>query len=439
METRDTSKKYNAFMLDANIGLEKECLRIREDGSLATSAHPFPGDSHIDRDFSENQLEFVTDIFDTPGAVYEEMYRLHRKASKALAEMPDGPEFMWPFSNPPRIPEGFVNTVAEFEGETRWKTDYRNHLHEEYGTRLMLYSGIHFNFSFTDEFFEALFFDKYGAYPSADDLKKFKNQEYLDLSAWAMRYSWLIVYLLSASSVIDESFFGPEGDSPAKINPGSSDPSRRYASPRTSEIGYWNRFEPVLNYSSIDEYVSSIEKYVEDGSIMLPAELYYPVRLKNRGVYNMDSLREDGVNHIELRIIDLNPCSPIGILKQDIQFLHLLMVFLMYRDKFHFNSEEQLDAIHDIKNAALYDSKQLASGADMETTARFTLYEMEAFFRKGPFSRIEREYVREALNFQKDKLDPGNKYSEMVRKHFAEDYHEKGVALAKDHFKRLNK
>lgn len=437
MDTRDNTKKYNAFMLDANIGLEKECLRVKEDGTLADSLHPFPGDSHIDRDFSENQLEFVTGIFDTPSAVYEEMKRLHRKAANKLVNLESGPEYMWPFSNPPRIPEGFVNTVAEFEGEAKWKTEYRNHLKEVYGTRLMLYSGIHFNFSFTDEFFEATFFDRYGAYPSESDLKNFKNQEYLDMSAWALRYSWLIVYLLSASSVLDESFFGAEGDAPAKVQPSKGHYNTSYASPRTSEIGYWNRFEPVLDYSSLDAYVDSIEKYVKDGSIMQPGELYYPVRLKNRGIYNLENLRNEGINHIELRIIDLNPCTPVGMLREDIQFLHLLMVFLMYRNKFHFNSEEQLDAIHDIKNAALYDSTLLSSAADMKTTALFTLYEMEAFFRKGPFSRIEREYIREAINFQKDKLKEGHRYSDLVRQHFGDDYQNKGLALAKEHTTRL--
>lgn len=434
METRDYSKKYNAFMLDANIGLEKECLRVTEDGELARTEHPFPGDSHIDRDFSENQLEFVTGIFDTPSAVYEEMTRLHRKAAARLSEQQ---ELMWPFSNPPRIPEGFINEVAEFEGEDRWKTEYRNHLKDAYGTRLMLYSGIHFNFSFTDDFFSALFLDRFSAYPSEQELARFKNQEYLDMSAWTMRYAWLIVYLLSASSVIDESFFGPEGNSPGKIQPSIGHDSRSYASPRTSEIGYWNRFEPVLDYSSIESYVDSIEKYVNDGSLMIPAELYYPVRLKNRGVYSMDALKNEGVNHIELRMIDLNPCTPVGMLREDIQFLHLLMVFLAYRDKLHFNSELQLDAIHDIKNAALYREAPLSSGADMASTARFTLFEMEAFFRKGPFSRIEREYIREALNFQKAKLEPGHRYSELVREHFAEDYQCKGLELAKDHLRRL--
>ena len=38
-------------ILDGNFGLEKESLRIFEDGTFAHTLHPFPEDRHIVKDF----------------------------------------------------------------------------------------------------------------------------------------------------------------------------------------------------------------------------------------------------------------------------------------------------------------------------------------------------------------------------------------------------
>ena len=412
MDNQNQDMQYNCYMLDTNIGLEKESLRVDADGKLAQTPHPFPGDPHIDRDFSENQTEFITGIYDTPGAVVDELTRLHSKAAKKLLKLPTGPEYLWPFSNPPKIVSDKENPPAEFLGEDRWKTEYRYHLRERYGTRLMLYSGIHFNMSFTDEFLNRLSVSR--------------NNAYLNLSAWALRYAWLVIYLTAASPVIDPSFF---------TNPKEAEKARHhYSSPRSSRIGYWNTFDPVLDYSSLDRCIDSIEAYVNDGSLMYPAELYYPVRLKPAGRYDMDALRENGISHIEIRVVDENPYSPIGIFKEDVQFLHLLMVFLMYRTPKEFTAEEQLVALHDMKAAALYNDRTvLSNGKSIWRNARDTLHEMYGFFRRGAFSRIEKAYIQEALNYQAQKLERGKRTAERVRQDFDEDYMEKGLALAKAH------
>ena len=41
--------------------------------------------------------------------------------------------------------------------------------------------------------------------------------------------------------------------------------------------------------------------YVENGALNIPAELYYPVRIKSRGDFSMQTLLEKGIDHIELR------------------------------------------------------------------------------------------------------------------------------------------
>lgn len=74
--------------------------------------------------------------------------------------------------------------------------------------------------------------------------------------------------------------------------------------------------------------MNSIEKYVKNGLLKAPSELYYPIRLKPAGENNLISLRKNGINHIELRMFDLNPLTGAGIDARDVKFAQLLMVWL---------------------------------------------------------------------------------------------------------------
>ena len=275
----------------------------------------------------------------------------------------------------------------------------------------------------------------------------------MNLAAWTTRYAWLIVYLFAASPVLDESYFCPGKK--------DSTPCLKYASPRSSEIGYWNDFEPVLDYRSLEGYVDSILKYTEDGTLMSPAELYYPVRLKSAGLYDLERLRREGVSHIEIRIIDENPYSEIGIFREDVRFLHLLMVYLASRAPKPFPEGEQLRALRDMKRAALFDdSTCLSNGLSIRENAVQALQEMEEFFERGggftpeggvapvagsapegvaaPVAgSVEWVYIREALDFQWRKLEPGGRPAEIIRDEFRKEYNRKGLELAKAHSRKL--
>lgn len=460
-------KRLDKNILAARMGLEKESLRVDRRGRLAQTSHPFPDDAELDVDFSGNQLEFVTDVCDSADEVWEALRRLHRKAARVLEKRETGPEYLWPFSNPPYVQAEGENPPMEFYGEKAWKTEYRNHLRDRYGTQLMLYSGIHFNLSFPEKFWEAI-----SAIGDAGEKRRSADAAYLNLAAWTTRYAWLIVYLFAASPVLDESYFCP----------GKKDgtPCLKYASPRSSEIGYWNDFEPVLDYRSLEGYVDSILKYTEDGTLMSPAELYYPVRLKSAGLYDLERLRREGVSHIEIRIIDENPYSEIGIFREDVRFLHLLMVYLASRAPKPFPEGEQLRALRDMKRAALFDdSTCLSNGLTIRENAVQALQDMEAFFEDdgsvigdgsahvdgsapegvaapvtgsaiGGGSALvgvtvpvtdsasaEWAYIREALDFQWRKLEPGGRPAEIIRDEFRKEYNRKGLELAKAHSRKL--
>lgn len=70
-----------------------------------------------------------------------------------------------------------------------------------------------------------------------------------------------------------------------------------------------------------------MEYYIRTGELREIRELYYPVRLKPKGENSLANLKQ-GVDHIELRMLDLNPFSPVGISKEDLDFLQLFLFYL---------------------------------------------------------------------------------------------------------------
>lgn len=314
-------------IFDCKIGLEKESLRIDENGRFAQTEHPFLGNLNIDRDFCENQVEIITNPADSPKEAYNEIRRLHRFVVESLKEKG---EYLWLFSNPPYFESEDEIPVAHFTGSLSYKEKYREYLAKKYGKRKMLYSGIHYNFSFGEKLLKELFNES-----GNTDYFDFVNSLYIRLAKQAVSYSWLIVYLTAASPVFDKSFFAADAEKHIDI----------YASLRCSEIGYNNHFIPILDYTDLDCYIKSIERYVEHKKIIVPSELYYPVRLKSNGANSLVTLGETGVGHIELRMLDLNPLSDTGIFEEDITFIHLLLLYLAGKEDFEFTDNMQVQAI----------------------------------------------------------------------------------------------
>ena len=63
-------------------------------------------------------------------------------------------EFLWTYSNPPAYDGIDQIKIAEFTGAYEEKTEYRKYLAKKYGKVKMLYSGVHFNYSLPDSFFD---------------------------------------------------------------------------------------------------------------------------------------------------------------------------------------------------------------------------------------------------------------------------------------------
>ncbi len=140
------------------------------------------------------------------------------------------------------------------------------------------------------------------------------------LAAGLTTYGWTMVALTAASPLLDGSYFEP--------GRAGEDVFCGMASVRCSEMGYWNGFTPVLDYTDTPRYAATIRRYVDEGLLAAPSELYYPIRLKPRGANSLDTLLRHGVNHIELRMIDLHPLLHAGIDLRDVKFAQLLIAWV---------------------------------------------------------------------------------------------------------------
>lgn len=406
-------------ILDGKFGLEKESLRVLEDGTLSHSCHPFPNDEHIVKDFCENQTEINTSVHTSVREAIEEL-ELHNNRIYDKLKKLNTREYLWLFSNPPYIKNEEDIPVAVFEGLSVSKTAYREYLSKKYGRYKMTFSGIHVNYSFSEELLQADF-----ELQNRRDYKDYKNHFYLELAQRMAAYAWLLVAVTAASPLLDSSFV-EKGVYGQDIFSGM-------ASVRCGEMGYWNEFAPIFDYSDISSYTSSIQNYVDVGLLKAASELYYPIRLKPRGENNLDSLRENGVDHIELRMFDLNPLAKTGLEEKDVVFAQLLMVWLASTPSQPFKEKEQIQAVQNFKNAAHYDLKTvkiLTPNGEIYSVAAAALKvieRMKDFYRELDFD------VEEILEFEYEKfVEAENRYAWKIRKQFGDGYVKKALQLAKE-------
>jgi glutamate--cysteine ligase len=405
------------LLLRGNFGLEKESLRVTPEGYFAHTPHPFPNNDHIVRDFCENQTEINTPVFPSAQAAVNALAEYNQEIQEQLSVQPQR-ELLWPFSNPPLIQNEADVPVAQFAGGRASKTSYREYLSDRYGRYKMALCGIHVNFSFADELLEADF-----AASGEDDFTEYKNQLYVNLAEQLAAYGWILTAVTAASPLTDSSY----------VEKGhlGGDNFGGMASVRCSELGYWNFFAPLFDYSNIRSYADSIQHYVDEGMLAFPTELYYPIRLKPAGLNRLNVLRDQGVNHIELRMFDLNPLAPAGVDVRDVQFAQLLMVWLLCRPVKHLSHKAQVQAVQNFKNAAHYDLKTVKivlpgeEATPVADAALSLLAQMKGFYRFFPAG------VREVLIFEEAKfLDPETRYAWQIRREFADGYVQKGLKLA---------
>lgn len=406
----------NIKIAGGTFGLERETLRVTAEGKMSGTLHPFSGDANIVKDFCENQAEINTGVHSSASEAIDELFGQGQRLESVINSRG---EYLWLYSNPPKLDGEDDIPVAKYSGDMYEKYDYRLYLAKKYGKRKMTLSGIHINYSLSEELLQSNF-----SRSVFSDYAEYKNTEYIRVAQGLTEYGWIINLLLSASPVCDGSYFSDEKRGETIIT--------KYSSLRCGEEGYWNHFVPVLRYGSVTEYAQSIQDHIDSGALSGVGELYYPIRLKPKGANRLNNLLRSGVNHIELRNVDINPFSRAGLDERDLRFVELLILWIYAEYQGSLSENDQLRAVENFKNAALLDIDENFIATDKITSVRSSglniLQKMQTFFKI-----CLHEEADEIIGFQLSKLtNEGNRYAERIIKAFSGDYISKMLDFIKN-------
>ena len=396
------SNLSNQQILDANFGIEREGLRVTAGGILSLTQHPQVfGDKkenpYITTDFSESQLELVTPVFHNTSEVTDFLDSLY---NIAVSELED--EFIWPQSMPAVTPENQDIPIATFSNHGKDER-YREYLEQKYGGKKQLISGIHINFSLGEKLIQTL----YNKTKKQISLHDFKQTLYLKLTRNYLRYHWLLVYFLGAANSIHKTYEQQCVEALQEISEETYS-NEKAISYRNSLCGYQNKEFITLDYSSIDQYVNSITSYMDKGVIEDIRELYSQIRLKSKGPYSAESLLNNGIEYVEIRTIDINPFVKSGLSVEDLNFIHLFLLYCLEKDESPYDNWQLESELNSKKVAIEGQSLQLTliqngSTISLQSWGMQILHDLlEMNQQYGlPFYHLLKEKEEMMVNYQK--------------------------------------
>lgn len=333
---------------DVSMGLEREGLRVDPQGKLSQSPHPEAlgsalTNANITTDFAENLLEFVTDVYHSPEALYQALDEIQAYTAENL-----GDELVWPDSMPPLINDTNDIPIAQYgsSNAAKMKTLYRTGLSHRYGKMMQSIAGIHFNFSLSDEFFLAL----QKATKNEQSLTDFKSDRYLHLMRSVSRFGFLVPYFFGASPIMPKSFLSDNNNGRFEKFDDKTVYIKESTSLRLSDIGYSNnKCKFNVSFNSLKDYVADIEHAIltpcdkvshiaikKDGEyqqinnhiLQIENEYYASIRPKQvlkSGETLLAALKDRGIGYVELRTVDIMPTIATGISIETIRFLQAFM------------------------------------------------------------------------------------------------------------------
>ncbi|MGY6090029.1 bifunctional glutamate--cysteine ligase GshA/glutathione synthetase GshB [Avibacterium paragallinarum] len=319
MKIQQTIKQNHLGLLfqQGSFGIEKESQRVHADGSIVTTEHPkvFGNRSYhpyIQTDFAESQVEMIT----PPQHKLEDSLRwlsaIHQVVLRSIPE----DEYLFPLSMPAGLPPEDKIQVAQLDNPE--DVAYREHLVKSYGKNKQMVSGIHYNFQLDPEFIQALF----KLQDKEQSAVRFQNDLYLKMAKNFLRYQWVLLYLLAATPTVQDNYF--KQGNPLKAG-------QYVRSLRSSQYGYVNAPEIKVSFDSIEQYVESLEHWVNSGKLIAEKEFYSNVRL--RGAKKARELLNNGIQYLEFRLFDLNPFEQYGITLSDAKFIHYFVLLMIWLDE----------------------------------------------------------------------------------------------------------
>jgi len=337
-------------------GIEKECLRVTPEGGISQNPHPAALGSaltnpYITTDFAEALLEFITPAYADIDECLGMLENIHRFSLQNL----ENDELLWVSSMPCPLSSEAVIRIAEYGSSNigTMKNLYRRGLHHRYGSLMQTISGLHYNFSMPDSFWEP--YQKICG--DQQSLRDFRTDKYLHLIRNFHRYSWLLLYLFGASPAACKCFVQGREHHLQELDKGSLYlPDATCL--RMGNLGYKSEAQKSLFvcYNELESYVDCLYKamhtaYPEyekigtdpDGAyrqinpnlLQLENEFYSTIRPKRTvasGERPLTALINRGIEYVEVRALDLNPYLPLGIDEEEVRFLDSFLLHCLLAD-----------------------------------------------------------------------------------------------------------
>jgi glutamate--cysteine ligase len=333
-------------------GIEKECLRISKQGLISQADHPKALGSalthpYITTDYSEALLEFITPPFANIRDTLDFMQDIHQFVYQNLAD-----EMLLSCSMPCGIEGDESIRIAEYGSSNigKMKHVYRRGLWHRYGRTMQAIAGVHFNYSVPVELWPVL----HKQQNSSLTLEEFIADSYFGMIRNFRRQGWIILYLFGASPAICKQFFKSRPQLMSQFEEFNINTLYHpYAtSLRMSDIGYKskNQADLKIDYNSLAGYVESLSAAINtpypeyekigvkvDGEyqqlnsniLQIENEFYSTVRPKqiaNSGEKPTLALKRRGVCYVEIRSLDLDVFSPIGVNENTCRFVEAFLL-----------------------------------------------------------------------------------------------------------------
>jgi len=296
------------------VGLEIEEQRIDQHGRLSRRPHPSQLGArtfhpYFQTDFTESQLEVITDPNPNIGGTLDQLDTLQTVAYRSL----EGDDRIWPLSMPPVVDDTDLQFIADHFDRPAIRP-YREYLVKKYGLQHGCLTGVHVNYSLPDPVIHRL----YSHYTTEfSSLVAFKNALYFRVAQNFVRYQWLLTYLFGASPIAEKGFFETV---PADLQ----EPVR---SIRNSPYGFVNFPQEQVTYASLTAHLTQLQDRIDEGTYFSAHEFYGPVRLKGRA--NARDFLTGGIQYLELRDFDNTPFTPNGVSRHAMYFLKIFMLYLL--------------------------------------------------------------------------------------------------------------
>jgi glutamate--cysteine ligase len=227
---------------------------------------------------------------------------------------------------------------------------YRRGLAVRYGKTMQCIAGVHYNFSLAEDLWSVL-----DTQPGT--VQDRRSRGYIGLIRNFTRYSWLLMYLFGAAPALSSGFLRGHEHPLQKL--GDSTLYLPYAtSLRMSDLGYQNKAQSSLKlcYNDLDTFLGRLYDAVtqpwpdyqkigthRDGEwiqlntnvLQIENEYYSSIRPKRatgRCERPVTALAERGVQYVEVRCLDIDPNSPVGIDAATSRFVDAFLLFCTASD-----------------------------------------------------------------------------------------------------------